>query len=85
MMLAASISLHWEGTTEEQPIQLRVEFLVRGGLTLIPMIMSTLQWVITTSAEILMGIPMGRGALPLTLTLKHSTALFPSVPHQKGK
>ena len=86
MMLAASIGLHWEETTEEQPTQHGMESLVRSGRTLNPMITSSLISVITTSAEILLGVVLLKyGAIPQIPSIQDSYVQFPSVPHQKGK
>ena len=77
MMLAVSISLHLEGTTEEQPTQQGMDFLARSGRTLSPITIRTPMWEITTTAGILMGIPMVCGASPLTQIREHNTVQSP--------
>ena len=79
MMLAASISLHLGGTTEEQPTQQGMESLARSGLTLNPMIIRLPMLVITTSAGILM-IQNVSGAFPMKLIFFGTSVKFPSAP-----
>ena len=76
MVLAASIGHHLAGTTEEQPTQQRLESLARSGRTLNPMIISSPQWVITTSAGILIDL-RACGVIPWTPALDYSTVQFP--------
>ena len=68
ILKAANTRVHMVGTTEEQLIQQRKESPVKSGPTPSPMTICSPMLVITTSAEILLGVIVIKcGATPLTL------------------
>ena len=80
MELAVNINLQLELTTEEEPIQQRVESPVRGGRTLNPMIMNLPMWEITTIVGIQLEVMRVKfGALPTILIWNTMHVQFPFV------
>ena len=78
IILVASITPHLGGTTEEQPIQQQVESHVRSGRTLSQMTMTSLMWVITASAAILVEVVRFKsGAWPMTPVWNMTSVQFP--------
>ena len=77
MVLTASIGLHPEETTKGWQTQRQQESLVRGGPTPSHMTIPSPIWVITTTAEIQLGLMIKCGASLLTQSREPSNVQFP--------